>query len=69
MSDRYNYKQDTPGAFDEIKGKPREHHGEPEDRRTKCQGDVSQSDSTASDSAQAQEEQERQLETGEENPG
>ena len=73
MSDPF--KRDKPDSLDEVKGKPREQHGEAEDGRTKRHGDVSQSESDAadpqpneSDSSQAEAEQKRQLETGEENP-
>ena len=74
MSDPF--KRETPDALDEVKGKPREQYGEPEDGRTKRRGDVSQSESDAADprprtteTAKAEEEQDRQLKTGEENPG
>jgi hypothetical protein len=74
MSDPY--KQQTPDALAEVKGKPREQHGKPEDGRNKRRGDVTQSESSAkdarpstSDTSRAQEEQDRQLQTGEENPG
>lgn len=74
MSDPF--KQETPDALDEVKGEPREQHGKPEDGRTKRTGDVSQSKSdaadpqpTSSDVSEAEAEQKRQLESGEENPG
>ena len=74
MSDPY--KRETPDALDEVKGKPREQTGNPEDGRKKRRGDVDQSESDAkdpqpssSDTKQAKAEQDRQLETGEESPG
>jgi hypothetical protein len=74
MSDPF--KRDIPDGLDEIKGKPRVQHGEPEVGRTKRRGDVSQSEPdaadpqpTTSDESQAQDEQDRQLKTGEENAG
>jgi hypothetical protein len=74
MSDPF--KQETPDALDEVTGKAREQHGEPEDGRSKRRGDVSQAKSSAadphpnsSDTTRAEAEQERQLKTGEENPG
>jgi hypothetical protein len=74
MSDPF--KQERPDALDEVDGKPREQTGDAEDGRVRRHGDVDQSESGAadprpsdSDTTQAEAEQQRQLDTGEENPG
>jgi hypothetical protein len=74
MSDPH--KQNTSDSLGEVKGKPGEQHGKPEDGRDVRHGDVDQADSDAkspqsssTDTKDAEAEEKRQLETGEENPG
>lgn len=75
MSDEF--RQKTADALDEQKGEATEPTGKPVDGRNKRHGAVDQDHEQAKDaepsaestSKEAQREQDRQLETGQENPG
>lgn len=75
MTDEFRHK--TADSLDEQKGEATELTGKPVDGRNKRHGTVDQDDERAKDaepsaestSEEAQREQDRQLETGQENPG